>query len=267
MLHEFDLKFPNDLLTIEDLLLGLFAWYDIVTGGASTLESSVSEVRKSSQRQSQSWQVPHTSLCECLLAYPHYLRWTEEMCLTEYPHFSRYVDRMFKKDRRRDPLVVRGADLDEAEVNRLMMQVISKVQGVTPAHRLKLLPHMMPGSRMPRMINIAPYVFPTKAKLVMTGLTSVYLKGLATYIAHDTPPEYTPLIKLCVPKRLAANSFIRNMRPLEGTRWEMEDLEQMEGELGLPTFTLMHTFRHGWLVVSQGHTLTIDEKEAWSSSS
>ncbi|KAL7897288.1 hypothetical protein HDV63DRAFT_264558 [Trichoderma sp. SZMC 28014] len=158
------------------------------------------------------------------------------MCLAEYPHFARYIDRIFKENRRRDPLVVRGADLDEAEVKRLMMQITSKVQGVTPPHRLILLPHMMPASRMPRMVNIQPYVFPTKAQLAMTGLTSVYLKGLPTYIAHDTPLEDTPLVKLCVPKRLAANSYIGNMRPLQGTRWEMDDLKQMNGELGLRTF-------------------------------
>ncbi|KAM0478899.1 hypothetical protein ACHAPX_004877 [Trichoderma viride] len=236
MLQGFALKFPNDLLTMEDLLLGLFAWYDIATHGYWKQESSVNEVRKGVQRQSQVWTVPYTSLCECLLGYPHYLRWTEEMCLAEYPHFSRYIHHIFKADRARDPLVVRGANLDETEVKRLMMQITSKVPGVTPSLRLRLLPHMMIGSRMPRMINIAPYIFPTKAQLAMTGLTSVYLKGLPTYTAHDTPREDTPLVKLCVPKRLAANSFIGNMRPLQGTRWDMEDFKQMKGELGLLTF-------------------------------
>lgn len=124
------------------------------------------------------------------------------------------------------------------------------------------------------------------------------------------------LVKSCVRKRLVASSFIGNMRPLQGTRWEMEDWKQVKGELGLLTFPclkvrrvweremdslsqlfedsngrgpppeildpnwslmdhlspaapfnymhhqlhrLAQARRYGWLVVGQGHTVTIDE--------
>lgn len=192
--------------------------------------------KKGVKRVSQVWLVLYTSLCECLLGYPHYLRWTEEMCLAKYSHFARYIDCIFMGDCGRDPLVVRGANLDETEVKRLMIQITSNVQGVTPSLRLRLLPHMMIGSRMPRMINIAPYIFPTKAQLAMTGLTSVYLRGFPVYIAHDTPRRDMPSVELCVPKRLADNAFIENMMLLQGTRWKMEDFKPTKGEPDLLTF-------------------------------
>ncbi|KAL7930736.1 hypothetical protein V8C35DRAFT_312097 [Trichoderma chlorosporum] len=72
---------------------------------------------------------------------------------------------------------------------------------------------MMPGSVMPKMINIEPYQQPTDEEIFMSGLSSVYLKGLPSYRGHVTPKDETPLLRLCVPTRLAANSFIGTYTP------------------------------------------------------
>lgn len=174
---------------------------------------SINEVYKEVKRPSQACIVPCTSLRDCLLGCPHNLRWTEETGLAEYPHFFGYMHHMF--NHARNFLDARSANLDETEVKRLMMQITSKAQRAIPSLRLGLLLHMMTESRMPRMINTAPYIFPTKAQLAMTGLTSVYLKRLPTYTTHDTRREDTLLVKLCVPKHLASNSFIGNTRSLQ----------------------------------------------------
>ncbi|KAL7962216.1 hypothetical protein V8C34DRAFT_271116 [Trichoderma compactum] len=43
------------------------------------------------------------------------------------------------------------------------------------------IPYMMPGSQMPRMINMEPYRYPSKAAMKMTQFKSLYLKGLPSY--------------------------------------------------------------------------------------
>ncbi|QYT05112.1 hypothetical protein H0G86_012008 [Trichoderma simmonsii] len=85
------------------------------------------------------------------------------------------------------------------------------------------------------MINIEPYKFPTKAALSMTGLTSVYLNGLPTYAAHSTPIEDTPLVQVCVPKRLMETFFIGNSKPLKGTLWELNKVLDPSNDLSLIT--------------------------------
>lgn len=70
-----------------------------------------------------------------------------------------------------------------------------EVPGLTPQVRLSLLPHMIPDSKMPRMINMEPYVFPSEAEIILLGLTSVYLKGLPCYSAHSTPRDVTKMVR------------------------------------------------------------------------
>ncbi|KAL7930739.1 hypothetical protein V8C35DRAFT_312100 [Trichoderma chlorosporum] len=83
---------------------------------------------------------------------------------------------------------------------------------------------MMPGSTMPKMINVEPYHYPSKEELLITGLRSVYVMGLPCYSALRTPREETPLLKLCVPTNLADNSFVEDYTPLRGTEWSLPEL-------------------------------------------
>lgn len=87
-------------------------------------EGSIGDVRKGCKR-------PLTTLGECLIGYPHFLRWPEEMGLVEYPHFFRYIHHVFMADRARDALIVTNVSLDEVKVKRLTLQVTSRVEGAT----------------------------------------------------------------------------------------------------------------------------------------
>ncbi|KAL7952888.1 hypothetical protein V8C34DRAFT_322001 [Trichoderma compactum] len=211
ILHDFALQFPNDFFTTESLLFGLFAWFDCKYGRSRNGEESTE----------QAWTLPFANLADCLKGWVHFLRWPEEMGLVDYPHFLRYIHQISTADRKRDRLNVQG--------------ITSRVKGITPSSRLILLPHMMPGSKMPRMINIQPYRFPTKAELALTGLTSVYLYGLPTYAAHVTPIQHTPLVQLCVPRRLAGASFIGSSKPLSSVAWNLKDLQNPASDLCLIT--------------------------------
>lgn len=73
-------KFPNDVLTEEDTLHAFFVWYDLTYAG------------KGARQTSAAWTVPLEYLVRCILAWPHYLRWHEEMGFNEYIHFFRYVE-------------------------------------------------------------------------------------------------------------------------------------------------------------------------------
>lgn len=98
-----------------------------------------------------------------------------------------------------------------------------------------LLPHMMPGSRMPKMINIEPYKFPTKAALAMTGQhpdTSTDCRHMPTIRRQF---EDTPLVQVCVPKRLMETSFIGNSKPLKGNLWELNKVLDPSNDLSLIT--------------------------------
>ncbi|KAL7914313.1 hypothetical protein GGI35DRAFT_239932 [Trichoderma velutinum] len=68
--------------------------------------------------------------------------------------------------------LIKAYCLDEAELKRLMMQVTFKVPGFTSQARVWMLPHMMPGSRMRKMVNMEHSIYPMKLDLAITGLGS-----------------------------------------------------------------------------------------------
>ncbi|KAL6824095.1 hypothetical protein V8C40DRAFT_30922 [Trichoderma camerunense] len=216
--------FPNDNITEDDSLHALFVWYGLMHTAKRGEEESVEGIRKGAKQKSASWTVPYEYLVRCILAWPHYLRWHEEMGFSEYIHFFRYVDHIFRADQERPELSTQGVTADVELLERLMLDVTSKVPNINPQTRLSLLPHMIPDSKMPRMINMEPYVFPSEGEIILSGLTSVYLKGLPCYSAHSTPPDITKMVTLCVPTRLAINSHIGSHRPLAGTNWDLDSL-------------------------------------------
>jgi hypothetical protein len=59
---------------------------------------------------------------------------------------------------------------------------------------------------MPRMINMEPYLFPSNADMLMTGLPSVRFVGTPKY-THLYREQGCNPIQLCVPKVLADRSF------------------------------------------------------------
>lgn len=85
-------KFLNDVLTEEDILHAFFVWYDLTYTPKRGQEERVDEIRKGAKQTSAAWTVPLEYLVRCILAWPHYLRWYEEMGFSEYIHFFRYVE-------------------------------------------------------------------------------------------------------------------------------------------------------------------------------
>ncbi|KAL7933458.1 hypothetical protein V8C35DRAFT_280789 [Trichoderma chlorosporum] len=148
--------------TMKDLYRGsgITLVYDIDLELLRRQKESIDYVKKRTKRSSMAWTVPEADAVESIVAWSHNFRWTEEM----------------ERIAQRPSLVVDHINLNVAELKRLMMQVTSKVPGLMPQSRLYLLPHMMPGSKMPNMVNIMPYRYHTEAELAMTGLGSVYLR-------------------------------------------------------------------------------------------
>ncbi|KAL6819821.1 hypothetical protein V8C40DRAFT_268310 [Trichoderma camerunense] len=69
-------KFPNDLLTDKDLLCAHLVWSDLIQAPELNQERSIEEARKGAKRDLAAWTVPVADLVKCILAWPHYLRWT-----------------------------------------------------------------------------------------------------------------------------------------------------------------------------------------------
>lgn len=105
-----------------------------------------------------------------------------------------------------------ASSINEDRVKTLLLSVVYRVESITRSARLPLLPHTLPESRMPPMINMQPYTAPTPTQLALTGLASVYLYGLPEYAALRAPKEETPLVRLCIPLSLAENSFTGQRR-------------------------------------------------------
>lgn len=218
----FAMKFPDDLMTIETLYLAVYAWYDITVAPNRKRETSI----PFSKKKVEGWKIPKVSLAECLVYYCHWLRWTEVMGLVEYPHFSRWVHRAVISDRRRTPLVVKETFMDEDRVKALMLQVTSRMPGIEPGMRMSVLPHMLTGTMMPKMINMEPYQTPTPEQLLLTGLPSVLLCGTPHYAFLETPDDVTKLVPLCIPATLANNSLHSTSTPLLNQEWNIKSLRR-----------------------------------------
>ncbi|KAL7906910.1 hypothetical protein GGI35DRAFT_457200 [Trichoderma velutinum] len=108
------LKFPNDILTDKSLLHTFFMWYNLTQALELSQKESVRQVKKDTKKTSAAWTASMVDLVECILAWPHYLRWTEETGDSEYHHFFRYVDRIFRADRARPALATNEVTLDVA---------------------------------------------------------------------------------------------------------------------------------------------------------
>ncbi|KAL6835880.1 hypothetical protein J3E69DRAFT_373180 [Trichoderma sp. SZMC 28015] len=80
-------KFPNDLLIDEGGLRAHLVWYDLIQAPELNQGRFIEEVLKGARRDSAAWTIPEADLVECILAWPHYLRWTEETGDSECHHF------------------------------------------------------------------------------------------------------------------------------------------------------------------------------------
>ncbi|TFB07783.1 hypothetical protein CCMA1212_001158 [Trichoderma ghanense] len=222
-LMKFAMQFPEDLLTMDLLLLALMAWADIKMAPESAQELSVTAIEAKSKTDSEAWPVPKVSLAECLVLYPHWLRWVEVMKFAEYPHLFRYVRRVVDRDRKRSALVIKEDLLDETQVLALLQGVRSKSPALSTTARFYLLPHQMPGSCIPAMRNMSPYIPLTKAQIVLSGLPNVYSCGTPGYGRLDTPSE-TPRQWMCIPTQLENISFVDGATPLSSAQWNIDHL-------------------------------------------
>ncbi|KAL7892379.1 hypothetical protein HDV64DRAFT_290058 [Trichoderma sp. TUCIM 5745] len=203
--EDFAVKCDKDLLTLDTLYLALFAWYDIVTG----YQMNPGQCLRHGPNAADSTKV---YLAECLVYYPHWLRFTEVTGLAEFVHFFRYVEYAVAGDRMHNDMIVPDdPDLSD-EIKRLVLE-IGKCRA-SPYQRFLVLPQMTKIFFMPRMINMEPYLFPSDGDLLMTGLPPVNLLGTPKY-THLSRDQGCNLIRLCIPKILARNSYHDPTSPLQ----------------------------------------------------
>lgn len=139
-------------------------------------------------------------------------------------HPSRWIHKAATSDRNRTPLVVNEDLLNEDKIKGLMLQVTSRLPGIDPTMRVLVLPHMLDGTTMPKMINMDPYRTPTPQQLKLTGLPSVSLCGTPNYLPLDITDNEIELVTLCVPVTLAENSFHGDSTPLLSEVWDIAEL-------------------------------------------
>jgi hypothetical protein len=115
------------------------------------------------------------------------------MGLVECPCPSRWIHKAVTSDRNRIQLVVTEDLPHEDQIQELMLQDTSRILGIDSTMRLLVLPHMLDGTVMPRMINMDPYQISTPQQLKITGLLLVLLCENPHYQQLDTVhPEPVP---------------------------------------------------------------------------
>lgn len=123
-LEQFALECDKDLLTLDTLYLALFAWYDIVTGHQLNPE----ECMDGGPNAADSVKIYQPTLAECLVYYPHWLRFTEVTGLAEFIHFFRYVDCAVSGDKiHNDMLVPDDPELNPNVIKALVLEIGTKV--------------------------------------------------------------------------------------------------------------------------------------------
>jgi hypothetical protein len=101
-LRNIAVTYDKDVLTLDTSYLALFAWYNIVTGHQLDLGKCLGE----DPNAADSGKIYQPTLAECLVYYPHWLRFTEVTGLAEFLQFFRHVECAVSGDRRHNDMVV-----------------------------------------------------------------------------------------------------------------------------------------------------------------
>ncbi|KAM0515179.1 hypothetical protein ACHAPE_006133 [Trichoderma viride] len=117
----------------------------------------------------------------------------------------RSLHKAVASDRNRTQLVVTEDLLNEDQIEELMLQVTSRIPGIDPTMRLLVLPRMLDGTAMPRMINMDLYQTPTPQQF-KTGLLLILLCENPHYQHLDTMhPEPVPCMRQTPISQFAPN--------------------------------------------------------------
>ncbi|KAL7945864.1 hypothetical protein V8C42DRAFT_357484 [Trichoderma barbatum] len=178
MLEEFATSYPKDVLPIRSLLLACHLWVDIMDHENMMMEQFA---KPSKQNKNTGIQVPMVSLAQFLIYFPHWIKWTEFMGLSEFPHPFRFVSTAADSDFKNGIIGAGPESIKQREIYSLMKQVMTTVPSIEITQRVHIMPHMMPGTRMPPMFG--PYS-PTpisQIPMALTGLVNVFYYGLRDY--------------------------------------------------------------------------------------
>jgi hypothetical protein len=184
MLKDFALQHVNDILPLRCMLLAYHLWTDIMDSHDLRLERYLT---KAFSAGSNHLRVPDVSLAAFIIYFPHWIKWPECMGLAEYPHPFRFVNRAMESDLVNQGIGVDAEKLDEERAYALMSQITTRVPLMDTVERVSVMPHSMPGSRMPPMFGADTRHGPEAIPLALTGLVNVNFYGLASYAR---PKEY-----------------------------------------------------------------------------
>jgi hypothetical protein len=246
MLRSFARGFPKDLLSMRLMLLAATIWKDIMVSPMRSQEMCVDATKAS-----QAWKVPEVRLAPFIVYFPHWLRWTENMGLTEYLHPFRFVSRALQGDAINASLRVDENLLSEEEVSRLLGLARPKVRGISPGSRKRILPHMFPGSLMPRMVRVEPYVYPRHIEKAMMGLPDILHVGTPDYHRVKMGKERNCL-QIVIPRRIVEGLEALDWELLGLHVWEERTLHEYSHET--PTMICMPKARVGmqWEDITRG---------------
>lgn len=224
MLRSFARGFPNDLLSMRLMLLAATIWKDIMESPMRSQEMCVDAAKAS-----QAWKVPEVRLAPFIVYFPHWLRWTEIMGLTEYPHPFRFVSQALQGDTINASLGVDENLLSEREVLKLLSLAQPKVTGFSPTSKKPILPHMFPGSLMPRMVRVDPYVYPRDIEKAMMGLPDILYVGTPDChrVNMDKAGNH---LQIVVPRRIAEGLEASEWEPLDLRIWGERTLSEYDHE-------------------------------------
>ncbi|KAL7943390.1 hypothetical protein V8C42DRAFT_359104 [Trichoderma barbatum] len=182
MLRNFARKYTKDRLTERSLLLAAYLWANITKDPESKLELFAKE-RKWDGEPYQP--VPTVSLAQCLIYYPHWLRWVVDMALAEFVHPFRFISKAVETDLANNVnagMEVEANDIDQDEVLELLTQAQSMHPGISPYTRVSVFPYMLPGSDLPPLCRMKG-THATEFDTAVVGLDDVNFLGLPTYEA------------------------------------------------------------------------------------
>ncbi|RFU76619.1 hypothetical protein TARUN_5620 [Trichoderma arundinaceum] len=202
LLNDFARRQCFDHLNVPIMLQACEVYHDIL----SSPDLQQEEVFKVNGKTSvKKYRVPECPLNFFVVYFPHWIRFAEFYSMSDYIHPFRFVTEMYSEDAKAkmpyafDIFDVKD-ELDYDIVRRLLISASSKVSSVDKDHKVRVLPFMMEGTRIP-MVNFGeghPIQAPHRIALALTGIGNVYSLGAPSYAKNISTK-----IELTIPMDIA----------------------------------------------------------------
>ncbi|KAL7935132.1 hypothetical protein V8C35DRAFT_300802 [Trichoderma chlorosporum] len=207
MLRDFARKYKKDRLTERGLLLAAHLWVNITNDPGFQLEIYTQDKR---ERGLPYQPVPAISLAQCLIYYPHWLRWVANMGLVEFIHPFRFIHKAIQTDVANNPdagMEVEADDIDEHLVRELMDGIRSIApETIKTTDRYFYFPYSLPGSTLPGLSYLRDE--PGRFFTAVTGLEHVRFLGLPSYARPRADQGVSPSTFVLVQPQWATRKVI-----------------------------------------------------------